>query len=82
MLIVSLGTPRPFRGKLAFVHSENSRGVLNAYSLDRSYFTGDRVQRKLKWALGTRSPFTEDSITGLCTWWPCTEKVKACISTW
>ncbi len=32
---------------------------------DRRYFTGNRVQRKLKWAFGTRSPFTEDSITAL-----------------
>ncbi len=32
---------------------------------DRRYFTGDRVQRKLKWAFGTRSPFTEHSIWGL-----------------
>ncbi len=35
------------------------------FFFDRRYFTGDRVQRKLKWAFGTRSPFTEDSIMGL-----------------
>ena len=34
-------------------------------SKDRRYFTGDRVQRKLKWAFGTWSPFTEHSIAGL-----------------
>ena len=32
---------------------------------DRRYCTGDRVQRKIKWAFGTRSPFTKESITGL-----------------
>ncbi len=32
---------------------------------DRRYFTGDHVQRKLKWVFGTRSSFTKDSIIGL-----------------
>ncbi len=46
------------------IHTDWGRVVLKFFK-DRRYFTGDRVQGKLKWAFGTRSPFTENPTAGL-----------------